>query len=157
MKLIEMEQDFSRLMDKTNKPTEHQILRVLGEQAQDAWLDITTFIEDHYDFEPETVFYGTKYGWTIRYRRSGSTLCSLFPEKGGFTVLITLGKKESEKVLSILDDLSSKTRKIIKEAKQLRDGRWLWIRLRTITDTDDIKKLIQVKKRPKKMKSPKSN
>ena len=124
-----MEQDFSRLMDKTNKPTEHQILRVIGEQAQDAWLDITTFIEDHYDFEPETVFYGTKYGWTIRYRRSGSTLCSLFPEKGGFTVLITLGKKESEKVLSILDDLSSKTRKIIKEAKQLRDGRWLWIRL----------------------------
>ena len=152
-----MEQDFQRMMDKTNKPTEHQILRIIGEQAQDAWLDIIAFIEDHYNFEPETVFYGTKYGWTIRYRRSGRTLCSLFPEKDGFTVLITLGKKESETVLSILDDLSSKTRKIIEETKQLRDGRWLWIRLRAIDDTDDIKKLIQVKKRPKKKSHPKSN
>ncbi len=42
-----------------------------------------------------------KYIGTLRYRKSGKTLCSFFPEKDAFTVLIVLGKKEVEKILSL--------------------------------------------------------
>ncbi len=76
------------------------------------------FLKTHYGFKPETVFYGNKYGWTVRYRKSGCTLCSLFPEKGSFTVLITLGKKESELVLSMKDVLSSRIFNLIQESRQ---------------------------------------
>ncbi|MHA2273843.1 MAG: DUF3788 domain-containing protein [Candidatus Hodarchaeales archaeon] len=96
-----------------------------------------------------TVFYGAKYGWTIRYRKSGKTLCSFFPEKGGFTALITLGKNEAQKALAIREELSSPTREHLEGTKQLHDGRWLWIRLLTTRDTEDIKKLLQIKRRPK--------
>lgn len=146
---MNVERDFRRMIDKTHIPTEEEMESFIEEQAREPWLEIRRFIEDRYDLTPETIFYGTKYGWTVRYRKSGKTLCSLFPEKGGFTILIVLGKKESEKALSMRDELSSKIQKILGDTEQLRDGRWLWIRLLTTKDTDDIKKLLRIKRKPK--------
>ena len=76
-----MGQDFRRMTDKAREPTEEEMLSFIGEPAKEAWLEIRQFLEDRYDFVPETIFYGAKYGWTIRYRKDGKTLCSLFPEK----------------------------------------------------------------------------
>jgi len=146
---MNVERDFRRMIDKTHIPTEEEMESFIEEQAREPWLEIRRFIEDRYDLTPETIFYGTKYGWTVRYRKSGKTLCSLFPEKGGFTILIVLGKKESEKALSMRDELSSKIQKILRDMEQLHDGRWLWIRLLTTKDTDDIKKLLRIKRKPK--------
>jgi hypothetical protein len=146
-----MERDFPRMKDKTRKPTEEEIIGFIGEQASKAWLEIRRFIQDHYDFAPEKVFYGEKYGWTVRFRKSGTTLCSLFPEKDGFTVLLVLGTKESDKALEMKGELSLKIHKLIKDTKQLHDGRWLWIRLLTVKDTDDVKKLLRTKRKPKEI------
>jgi len=146
---MNVERDFRRMIDKTHKPTEEEMESFIEEQAREPWLEIRRFIEDRYDLTPEIIFYGTKYGWTVRYRKNGKTLCSLFPEKGEFTILIVLGKKESKKALSMRDELSSKIQKILRDMEQLHDGRWLWIRLLTTKDTDDIKKLLQIKRKPK--------
>ncbi|MCK4476927.1 DUF3788 domain-containing protein [Candidatus Bathyarchaeota archaeon] len=148
--LTDMGQDFHRMTDKINKPTKQKIMSFIGEPAKKAWLDVRQFIEDYYGLVPETVFYGAKYGWTIRYRKSGKTLCSLFPEKGGFTVLVVLGKKESEKALSMRDELSSKIRNFLEDTEQLHDGRWLWLRILTTSDANDVKKLLQIKRKPNK-------
>jgi len=145
-----MEQDFSRMTDEAHKPTEEEMKDFIGERAGEAWLEIRKFIGDCYDIAPETIFYGAKYGWTVRYRKSGKTLCSLFPEKGGFTVLIVLGREESDHFLSMRGELSSKIHKLFENAKQYHDGRWLWIRLLTKSDANDIKKLLLIKRKPKK-------
>jgi len=142
--------DFPRMLDKTRKPDSKEIISFIGDQVATEWLKIEKFLKTHYDFKPETVFYGNKYGWTVRYRKSGRTLCSLFPEKGAFTVLITLGIKESELVLAMKDALSSRIFNLIQESRQLRDGRWLWIRVLKTNDIIDVKKILTVKRKPKK-------
>lgn len=138
------------MLDKEHQPTETEILNTIGRTT--AWLDLRQYLEGNYDFVPELVFYG-KYGWTIRYRKSGKTLCSLFPEKGAFTALVVLGKKEAEKALSMLDEFSPGVRSLLGNTEQLHDGRWLWIKVLTIDDSNDIKVLLRVKRRPKKAKS----
>ncbi|MCK4279474.1 MAG: DUF3788 domain-containing protein [Candidatus Thorarchaeota archaeon] len=138
-----------RMIDKTQEPTEEEMMIFIGEQAGDVWVELRHFIEDNYDFLPETAFYGAKHGWTVRYRRSGRTLCSLFPEKGGFSVLIVLGRKDSEKALSMRDELSTRMNTILRSTEQLHDGRWLWIRMLAMNDVDDVKKLLQTKRKPK--------
>ena len=148
-----MGEDYSRMIDKEHKPTEKEMVSFIGEKAKESWLETRRFIEDNYEILPDTVFYGAKYGWTIRYRKSGRTLCSLFPEKGGFSVLIVLGRRESEEALSIRNELSSRIYELLENTKQLHDGRWLWIRLSTTSDTDDIKKLLKIKRKPKKIKT----
>ncbi len=145
-----IKQDFPRMQDKTCKPDSNEIISYIGDLIAIKWLEMEDFFKTHYDFKPETVFYGNKYGWTVRYRKSGRTLCSLFPEKGSFTVLITLGKKESELVLSMKDALSSRIFNLIQESRQLRDGRWLWIRILKTNDITNIKKILAVKRKPKK-------
>jgi hypothetical protein len=86
---------FERMLDGDVKPTENQIVKVIGKRSS-LWKGIRKYLKDNYNFKSEFVFYGKKYGWTVRYRKSGKTLCSLFPEKGAFTVLVVLGNTEVE-------------------------------------------------------------
>ncbi len=139
---------FERMLNKEHRPSKELILETIGETAP-YWLDLNRYIKASYDFEPELVFYGKKYGWTLRYRKSGRTLCSLFPETEAFSTLIVLGKKEAEKALAVLDGFNAKIRAVLQNTDQLHDGRWLWIRVLDPDDVEDLKKLLRIKKRPK--------
>jgi hypothetical protein len=140
--------DNQRMINKEQEPTKQEILETIGQKSS-LWLDLRKYLEENYDFLPEKIFYGKKYGWTIRYRKSGKTLCSLFPEKDSYTVLITLGKKEVEKTNEIIETLNPEVKTLFKETKQLRDGRWLWISVRKSSDIKSIKVLLKIKRKPK--------
>ncbi|WP_455465217.1 DUF3788 family protein, partial [Candidatus Hodarchaeum mangrovi] len=72
-----VQKHYTRMLDNSHKPDLREIELFIGDQMTTEWLEMTKFLETNYDFKPETVFYGNKYGWTIRYRKSGQTLCSL--------------------------------------------------------------------------------
>ena len=93
---------FQRMTNKDIKPTDKEMLSTVGKKST-LWEELKSYVEEHYEFTPEIVFYGEKIGWTLRYRRSGKTLCSFFPEKDAFTVLIVLGKKEVEKTKLLMN------------------------------------------------------
>jgi hypothetical protein len=138
--------EFSRMLNKDQDPSEEEILTTIGNT--DLWLELKNYIDQSYDFIPEKVFYGKKYGWTIRYRKSGKTLCSLFPEHGAFTTLVVLGTKEGEKSSQILDDLTPSTRQLLGSTNQMHDGKWLWIRVLKPDHVEDIKHLLALKRIP---------
>jgi hypothetical protein len=138
------------MTNKDIKPADKDMLKIVG-RISSLWIELRNYVEGSYKIIPETVFYGMKYGWTLRYRKSGKTLCSLFPERDAFTVLLVLGKKEVEKTQLILDKLNKAVKKIFKETKRLHDGKWLWISVQTASDIDTIKTLLSVKRRPKKL------
>jgi hypothetical protein len=140
-----------RLLDRDHKPGKEDIYQAIGDDAKKAWDSIQEFLAKYYKIEPETVFYGKNHGWNMRYRKSGRTLCSLFPEKGSFSVLIVFGKKEVEKATGILNEFSANIQDIILNTEQLHDGRWLSIRVYKKEENEDIKKLIKIKKRPEKI------
>ena len=137
---------YGRMLDKDHQPTDSEILKTIGDSAP--WLELRQYLESSYDFSPELVYYG-KYGWTIRYRRSGKTLCSLFPEKGAFTALLVLGKKEAEKALSMKDQFNASVRELLDNTEQRHDGCWLWIRVLKQSDIIRIKELLRLKRKPK--------
>ena len=130
------EKRVNRMMDKEHKPTEEELEAFIGKSGSDAWHAVKRFVEHNYAIQPETIFYRDKYGWTVRYRKSGRTLCSLFPEKGSFTALIVLGRQESEKVRTI--SLSTKVNALLGATEQLHDGRWLWVSVSTTMDVEDV-------------------
>jgi hypothetical protein len=137
------------MMDGTHTPTEQEMVDFVGEPAKGAWAKLRRFLKENYDIMPEMLF-DKKHGWDVRYRKSGRTLVTLTPEKGAVRILIVLGREESEKALSMRNELSLEMQKLIENTKQLHDGRWLWIRLFQIKDVEDIEKLLVVKRKPKK-------
>jgi hypothetical protein len=138
--------DHERMLDKAHRPTGAEILETIGQTA--AWLDLRQYIETCYgDWAPELKFFAKQYGWTIRYRKSGKTLCSLFPEQGAFSVLIVLGKKEAEKALAMAGEFGANTRAVLEGTEQLHDGRWLWVRVLDVDDVEDVKRLLRAKRK----------
>lgn len=138
-----------RMIGRDLEPSKNQIFEFMGPKATKLWNNLHEFLAKNYDFQPELSYWGDKYGWTIRYRKSGKTLTAFYPEKGGFTVQIILGKKEVEKLQSMRKELSPELVKLFDETEQLHDGRWLWIAQPGIGTVEEIKTLIQLKRRPK--------
>jgi len=135
---------FLRLTDEGNPPSEQDILGAVGRRAS-LWTDLQDHLKKYSDFKPHLIYYGRKYGWTLRYSDDDKTLCSLFPEQGAFTVLIILGKKELPETVAHRDDLSPYVRMLFENTKQMHDGRWLWIPILTSDDLDSIKLLLRIK------------
>ena len=144
-----MATEHQRMMDGTHAPIEREIEDFIGEPARGAWVNLTRFLKENYDIEPEMIF-DKKHGWDVRYRKSSKTLITLTPEKGAVRILIVLGREESEKALSMRNELSPKMYDLIESTKQLHDGRWLWIRLFQTKDAEDIEKLLPIKRKPKR-------
>ena len=136
------------MRNKSERPSESQIIKFIGSRV-DLWWNIHKYVNGSYDFRPELVFFTKKYGWTIRYRKSGKTLCYFFPEDDAFSILIVLGAKESEKVELIKNKLNKKVKTIFENEEQLHDGRWIWIRILEKSDIDSLILLLNAKKKPK--------
>ena len=72
-----------------------------------------------------------------------------FPEKGAYSILIILGKKEVEEVNLMKNKLNLQVKSVFDNTKQLHDGRWLWVRVLTKSDIDSFKVLLSAKIKPK--------
>jgi hypothetical protein len=137
------------MLGRGQEPTKEQILDFIGAKASKTWIALEEFMTANYDFQPELSYWGDKLGWILRYRRSGKTLVSFYPERGGFTVQVILGKKEVDKFESIRGELSSDIVNLFDETEQFHDGRWLYIPLPGLGNIADVEKLIRLKRKPK--------
>lgn len=135
--------------DKEHRPTLQEINDTLGSR-QPLWQQLLQFIADNYQLPEDLSFGGRKYGWNIWYRRSGKTLVSLYPQKEYFVAQIILGKDQVEKAYQL--KLGKNVRTVLEETPQLHDGRWLFIKVRSKKDVNDVQELLQIKKRPRPQK-----
>lgn len=89
-----------------------------------------------------------EYGWNIKFKKSGKTLCTIYPRKLYFTVLIVVGKKEKEQIQSILPDCTQRLREIYSRTKEGNGQRWLMIDLEEDDDVyKDVLQLIDIRGR----------
>ena len=140
-----------RMIGRDHEPTSSEIIEFVGPKAAKHWNELHDFLNENYDFTPELSYWGDKYGWILRYRKGGKTLVAFYPENGGFTVQVILGKKEVEKFQIMREEISTDVVNLFDGTKQLHDGRWLWIKQPEIGTVDDIKKLILLKRKPKSL------
>jgi len=133
-------------MDPEHRPTEKEILGALGSRAS-LWARLTAYLDEAYAIEPTYVPPSRNYGWDVKYRTGGKTLVSLTPDDARFTALVVLGEKEAEAAREL--DLGAHVREVFEEARQLRDGRWLFVDVESDRDVEDIQTLLAVKRRPR--------
>ena len=126
----------------------HPPAKLNRKQASDMWRKITNYLNENYEYEPERS--GEGLDATIRYRRSGKTLLTFYPKKGELTVLIIFGKKEVEKFEISKIEFSPEIIDLFGNTKQFHDGRWLLIKVPPFGNFDDIRKLLSIKRKPKR-------
>jgi len=88
-------------------------------------------------------------GWNVKYKKSGRALCTLYPEEGAFTTLVTVGAKEAPEAELLLPTFSEYLRALFAGSAAFNGGRWLMIRVTDARVLEDVKRLISLRVAPK--------
>jgi hypothetical protein len=132
--------------DSKHQPTLDEIRSALG-SCFPLWERLTTFVERSYRIEGTWSTWGpAKSGWNLRYRRNTKSLVALHPQQERILAQIVLGKAQAERALQL--ELGEKISRMLQDAPQLRDGRWLFIPVTDESDAEDVEKLLLAKMRP---------
>jgi hypothetical protein len=132
--------------ERRHDPSAEEVRLVLG-PAYPLWERLTRFIEADRGSAGEWSTWGpANFGWGLRYRSRGKALAALYPQEGWIIAQIVLGKAQAERALGL--ELGGQASRVLREAPQLRDGRWHSIPVRDELDAGDVEQLLLVKMLP---------
>ena len=132
--------------NRSHQPSPEETRLALG-SLYPLWERLTRFIDTNYQIAGEFSFWGpAKSGWNLRYRKKGKALLALYPQKEGIMAQVVLGKAQAERALSL--KVGEKVSKMLREAPQLHDRRWLSIPILNEADAEDVEQLLLVKMQP---------
>jgi hypothetical protein len=131
---------------RSQRPSPEQVRRALG-PVYPLWDRLTQFIYSQYQIEGKWSAWGpAELGWGLRYRWKGRSLVALYPQNETIIAQVVLGKAQAERAQKL--ELGEKVDKLLREAPQLHDGRWLSIPVRNEADARDVERLLLAKVRP---------
>ena len=135
-------------IDKNYIPDPDSIEFALSKKYK-IWKSLETFIDTNYKSKNELKYYGKNYSWAKRYKKSGKSLISIFPNNKFFTALIVLNENQAKEAIAA--NIKEETRSYIESANPYFDGRWIFLKIKTIKDYNDLIKLIRIKYPLKKL------
>ncbi len=92
----------------------------------------------------------------LKFRQGKKTILTLYLDDERLTFLLIFGKKERECFEANRQDFSQATQDRYDSSKTYHDGKWMTFSVNRADQLTDIKKLIQIKKRPNRKPLPKA-
>ena len=90
---------WSELFGKENEPSYEQIEEFV---ATPLWGALADHLQKTYNAKPNLSYSGCNMdggiwkGWNVKYKKSGKSLCTLYPKQGYFLSLITIAEKDAD-------------------------------------------------------------
>jgi len=88
---------WSELFPKDHEPTPDQIREFANTSL---WDDLDDFLQQEYKVKPKVAYSscamdnGMWKGWNVKYKKSGKSLCTLYPKQGYILSLVPIGAGE---------------------------------------------------------------
>lgn len=134
------------LMNKNHIPTLEEIGTCIRNPV---FFKLCTEIKEQYHCN-EKIEYSScswKPGWNVKFKKSGKTLCTIYPAESFFTVMIVIGKKEKNATEQLLADCTSQLQEIYAQTEEGNGQRWLMIDPEDSDDLyQDVLRLIAIRK-----------
>ena len=89
-------------------------------------------------------------GWNVKYKKGSRALCTLYPNAGFFTCLVSLGGKEAEEAELLLDGCTEYVRDLYRRTKPFNGARWLMIDVTSADILEDAERLIALRANSKR-------
>lgn len=140
---------WNELYNANKEPTFKNIEKFINNEL---WKDINDFIENTYNISPALSYSSCsgQPGWNVKYKKSGKSLCTLYPMEGYFIALIVIGNKEMNETEFILPSLSKHVQELYKNSPFSLGGKWLMINVTDKKILEDVEMLIKIRVAPKK-------
>lgn len=140
--------NWNQLYSKSQQPSAGEIASFIDTPL---WGEFCAWAESTYGIEPKvdhSICSGAP-GWNIKYRKGGRALCTLYPDEGEFTAMVTVGAKEAAEAELLLPTLSDYLRELYGRTREFNGARWLMIRITDARVLEDVKTLIRLRVAPK--------
>ena len=137
----------SRLIAPEPAPTIADMTGSISGPARQVWEELTAYVEQVYKAKPK-IEYSTcagKPGWNMKYQKSGRSLCTLYPEPEGFTVLVVINRQVIDMVAAMLDEFSSPVADVYRRCTLFNGTYWLMIPVAGPEAAEDVKRLLRLK------------
>lgn len=135
----------------TETPSREELKSRLGTRAFAAWMKICDFIDQNYETE---LLWGSggKYGkYVLRFKNGAKTLCTLYVRENQFGCWVILGQVERDRFEESRAAFSYEIRNIYDTTPVFHDGKWVMLEISDDHLSNDIIKMILIKKKPNKM------
>ena len=115
------------------------------------WADIHRFVREQYAVESNYSYSSCsgQPGWNVKYQKAGRALCTLYPMPGFFIALVVIGAKERSEAELIMPTCSPRTQALFAQTRVVMGGQWLMIPVTDEAVLEDVKQLIQVRRKIK--------
>lgn len=86
-------------------------------------------------------------GWNVKYKKSGKSLCTLYPMEGYFIALVVVGSHELTEAELLMPLCSDYVQTVFKNTKIGNGQKWLMLEVRDREIMEDVFSLINLRKR----------
>ena len=145
--------DWVTLYPPDRQPTPGDIA---GFIASPLWEELNRFLTENYQASPSYSYSicAGQPGWNVKYQKAGRSLCTLYPMPGFFIALVVIGTREEAEAALIEPLLDEYTKKLMESSASVAGARWLMIHVTTQSILEDVKRLVQLRRKIKTSNPP---
>jgi AraC family transcriptional regulator len=135
---------WSELFNDAHEPLDSQIKEFVDTPL---WDDLANFLQQKYNVQPK-LFYSCcsmQKGWNIKYKKSGKSLCTLYPMQGYFIALVVVGAKEMAEADLLIPVCDEYTQELYRQTRLYIGGKWLMMDVTSENVLRDVKNLIALR------------
>ena len=138
--------DWNMLYSNVTPPTWEQVTEYI---CSPLWADFNERIQSAYQIKPcmEHSRCSMQAGWNIKYKKSGRSLCTLYPMQGYFIALVVVGSREFTEAEFLMPQCSDDVQTVFKNTKTGNGQKWLMLDVRDREIMDDVFRLINLRRR----------
>jgi hypothetical protein len=144
-----MSMNWTELYGADNQPSRREIDAYISNPL---WDSLNSFLVENYEVSPSYSYSGCsgQPGWNVKYQKAGRSLCTLYPMQGFFIALVVIGAKEDAEASLLIPTCDESIQTMYRNTKPLMGGRWLMVNVTNERILDDVRRLIQCRRKIKK-------
>lgn len=137
--------DWNLLYSEKEPPSWEQIAEYINDPL---WTVFNQRIQSAYHCDPRLEYSrcSMQAGWNIKYKKSGRSLCTLYPMQGYFIALVVIGSRELTEAELPMPLCSDYVQTVFKNTKTGNGQKWLMLEVREESIMRDVFTLINLRK-----------
>ena len=135
------------ILDAGHKLAFEEISTYINEPALSWWKKLNAFIQEKYNISPKITYSSCSLqkGWNVKYHKSSKSLCTLYPAKDTFIVLIVVKLELAHIVASMGNMFEPTILDIIESARPFNGTKWLMIPIDSEAILKNVQELLVLK------------
>jgi hypothetical protein len=137
--------EYDLILDGNQTPTFEAITGYISGHAALLWQEFNSFVQETFRSSPKITFSvcSGKPGWNVKYQKSGKSICTIYPERDSFVVLVVV----TIDLLPVVESMepAPPVHEIIRTAKPFNRTLWLMIPVAEQAVLESVKELLVLK------------